>query len=333
MSILAQPLGVLDTLRRVGRAVAWLLIVVASLLVPPNATAWMAAAWLLAYTLLVVSGRRGRVCLVACAAILVAKRLTLAPGLLAWIAVMVAVVLLDLVRARRRETSPSRRFAWLSVLALWIGWGGMTADWFAATHCRHSVTLRADRPVVCFGDSMTSQGLYGGYPRDLQELVSVPVVNLGLPGFSASQALEYLPDLVRHNPQVVVVEFGGHDFLRGYTRAATKADLLAIVAAARGIGAEVILMEIPRAYMSDPFWGLEREIARQEDIELMPDTTLRTLFLRSPAFPPGSWLGEPYLTEEDGIHPNRRGNRLLAEHVARALERLYGPAIRRWRKG
>jgi hypothetical protein len=30
---------------------------------------------------------------------------------------------------------------------------------------------------------------------------------------------------------------------------------------------------------------------------------------------------------DDGIHPNAAGNQVLAEHVTRALERLYGPAI------
>jgi lysophospholipase L1-like esterase len=80
--------------------------------------------------------------------------------------------------------------------------------------------------------------------------------------------------------------------------------------------------------MSDPFWGIEREIARQEDVELIPDTAMRTIFLRSPMFPPGSWLGEPYLADETGIHPNAEGNKILARSVAEALERLYGPALR-----
>ena len=36
------------------------------------------------------------------------------------------------------------------------------------------------------------------------------------------------------------------------------------VSTASANDAEVVLMEIPRAYMSDPYWGLEREIAREE---------------------------------------------------------------------
>ncbi len=61
---------------------------------------------------------------------------------------------------------------------------------------------------------------------------------------------------------------------------------------------------------------------------MIPDTIIRTLFLHSPAMPPGNWLGEPYLTDDTGIHPNARGNQMLAKCVADTLERMYGPGIR-----
>ena len=83
--------------------------------------------------------------------------------------------------------------------------------------------LKPDRPVVCFGDSMTSLGALGGYPRNLQGLISLPVANLGIGGISAKQTVEnYLSELTRLNPQVVVIELWAHDFLRGYSRAATQ---------------------------------------------------------------------------------------------------------------
>jgi hypothetical protein len=178
---------------RVSRAIAGCLIVLASLLVFPNLIPWMIAAWLVGYSLLAVTGRRGHLCLMGCLAVLLGKRLTPAPGLLALMVVM----------------------------------------------------------------------------------------------------------------------------------------LKTIIDAARQMDVEVVLMEIPRAFISDPYWGLERELARQEDVELVSDTAMRTIFLRSTAFPPGTWLGEPYLTDETGIHPNERGKQILAEHVADALERMYGPRIRK----
>lgn len=320
----------LARMRQALRAILACLIVLASLLVFPNVVPWLIAAWLLAYTLLILFGRRGTACLAACLAILAVKRLTPAPGLLVLMVVMATLIVVDVWRSRRTPGIPSRHFAWGRVLLLWMAWTGATVDWYAAMHCRHRVMLRGDRPVACFGDSMTSLGLMGGYPDDLRPLISLPVVNAGISGISAKQAVEkHLPQLLRHNPQVVVIELGGHDYLRGHGRAATKANLLAIIDACRKIDAEVVLMEIPRSFISDPFWGLEREIARQEDVELIPDTAMRTLFLRSPLYPPGSWLGEPYLTDETGIHANARGQKILARSVANTLERMYGPQIRR----
>jgi lysophospholipase L1-like esterase len=196
----------------------------------------------------------------------------------------------------------------------------------------HPVTLKGNQPIVCLGDSMTSLRVFGGYPGELQKLVSLPVVDEGTCGWSAKQMIETrsgMADVARHNPQVVVIELGGHDFLRFHGRAATKANLKRIIDASRKMGAEVMLMEIPRAYIYDPFWGLEREVAREEDVELIADTAMRTVFLHSPLLPPGSWLGKPYLTDEGGIHPNAAGNRVLAASVAAALEHMYGPAILR----
>jgi lysophospholipase L1-like esterase len=289
----------------------------------------MIAIWLAAYTMLVGFKRNGILCLLACLAVLIAKRLTPAPSLIGLMAVMLSIILLSLWRARRSEPPAPRRFDRLSLLVLWIAWAGMTFDWYNSAHCHHPVVFDPGRPVVCYGDSMTNLGKPGGYPHNLQRLISLPVHNLGIGGISAKETVEnFLPELTRLDPQVVVIELGGHDFLKGYSRAATKAQLKTIIDAVRRIGAEVVLVEVPRAFVSDPYWGLEREIARQEDVELVPDTAMRRVFLRSTVFPPGTWLGPPYLTDESGIHPNERGNQILAEYVADALERMYGPKIR-----
>ena len=73
---------------------------------------------------------------------------------------------------------------------LWIAWGGMTFDWIHAAHIRHSVALKGNRPVVCFGDSMTSLKMFGGYPQVLQKRISLPVVDEATYGWSAKQVVE-----------------------------------------------------------------------------------------------------------------------------------------------
>ncbi len=88
------------------------------------------------------------------------------------------------------------------------------------------------------------------------------------------------------------------------------------------------LVKFPRGFVADPYAGLERDLARRHDLELVADTPIRMLVLRSPLAPPGSWLGPPYLSD-DGLHPNTDGSKLLARNVADALVRRLGPAILR----
>ncbi len=87
-------------------------------------------------------------------------------------------------------------------------------------------------------------------------------------------------------------------------------------------------MEIPRGFLTDPYAGLERELARQYDLELISDSAIRQLVLFSPYAPPGMWMKEGHLSD-DGLHPNARGNAHLAEQATCALRHLYGPEVLR----
>ena len=158
-------------------------------------------------------------------------------------------------------------------------------------------------------------------------MVSIPVADFGLDGMTTGAALKLLPAIAKMNPQVVVVELGGHDFLQGHSRQETKENLEKIVDACRAIGAEVILMEIPRGLITDRFRGLERELARQQGLELIPDTAIRRLVLSSAIAPPGSWLPSAWHLSDDGLHPNPQGSQMLARCVRDALVRLYGPDV------
>ncbi len=108
------------------------------------------------------------------------------------------------------------------------------------------------------------------------------------------------------NPQVVVIELGGHDFLTGGIQGTTKANLQKIIDATSDIGAEVVLVEIPRGFIIDPFNGLERELAQENDLQLAPDTAIRNLVLWSPFAPPGIWCDPATHYSNDGLHPNQQ---------------------------
>jgi lysophospholipase L1-like esterase len=242
--------------------------------------------------------------------------------------VMLGAGLPGVLRARKPDATWPRRLLWIGEPALWITWAVMAVDWHAASHCSRPVTPDPTRPVVCLGDSLTAGvSPHGGYPEDLGKLITLPVVNLGQDGITSADVLQKLPALAAAKPQGVVVELGGHDFLKGCSRASTKANLTRIIEAFRKQRAEVVLMEIPRGLISDPYAGLERELAREYDLELVSDTPIRKLVLWSPYAPPGRWVDRHRHLSDDGLHANARGNEVLARYVADALARLFGPEI------
>ncbi len=309
-------------LNRIGWVVLATAAVVASLLVFPSVIPWMACAWLLWHTIAAFRGRSGVLPLFVCFAVVIVKGVDWPVSLVALLAVM-AVVASVRAYTRRKASFPERRITWAGTVALWIAWLWFALDWGAATRATHVQGFDPTRPVVCLGDSLTASG----YPRELANRISVPVVDLGVEGITTADALKLLEELTAAEPQAVIIELGGHDYLKGHSRAATAANLEKIINASQAAGAAVVLMEIPRGFVTDPFGGMERELARRHDLELIADTAIRNLVLWSPYAPPGMWGNASSHLSDDGLHPNSRGNAYLANQIVKKLTRMYGPEI------
>lgn len=322
--------------RRIGALLAVLLLAAASLLTFPAQIPTMIAVWLGVFTGLTLAGRRGWPALAGCALMVIIKRVDWPPSL--WL-FMIAIFLAGAVMRRSATTAPiasrksrTDRRTILCLAIVWLAWAGLAWDWQRSGHANHPISPLDRRPIVCIGDSLTSYPPHGGYPRVLDRLVAVPVINLGSPGITSAEALIQLPKLTAARPQAVVIELGGNDFLKDTSwlkadsRAATKRNLEKLIAAARALDAEVVLVEVPRGFIVDPFAGLERELAREHDLELISDAAIRNLVLWSPSCPPGIWTGGPYLSD-DGLHPNARGDEYLANVVLKSLMRLFGPTL------
>lgn len=313
--------------RRIATVIAICLAVVTSLLTFPNGLPWMMAGWLLAYSALVPRRPFGWLTLPACLAIMFVKRVDWPPGLWVLSLAMTLIATVHLYGWWTRGTMSTPRRWWVaSSLCLWLIWLAMDWNFHEAYHGPQT-KLFGQRPVVCIGDSLTS-GIapQGGYVPRLGRLLSVPVIDLSREGITTAEALKRLPELIAANPQAVVIELGGHDYLKGHDRAQAKAQLKQLIDATRQLGAQPILWEVPRGFITDPYVGLERELARQEDLELIPDTAIRQLVIWSPFAPPGIWSSGPYLSD-DGLHPNDLGNELLARETAAALARVFGEEI------
>jgi len=181
---------------------------------------------------------------------------------------------------------------------------------------------------VCIGDSITSgTQSYGDYPSVLAELLTVEVLNYGKPGITSENALRSIDKIRDSNPQAIVIEIGGHDFMQGKSRESVRKNIQQLIDVANEIDAVVVLFEIPRGLVRDPYYGLERELASQHHLKLVADTAIRKLAFFGPDAPPGRWLKDDQRLSYDGIHPTDNGNKMLAEKVANALQGAFGNTI------
>jgi len=184
-----------------------------------------------------------------------------------------------------------------------------------------NISIDDQRSIICLGDSLT-EGERGGYPAELQKLVAAPVLNFGRNGYTTRLAIDdLLPKIKQEQPQLVVLEIGGHDYNNGEPREQTKTQLKQIIQELISDDITVVIVEIPRGLISDPFYGIERELAAEFDLQLIPDTIIRQFVFFSPMAPPGYWLDPSHHLSEDALHPNQRGQVEFAKVVAEAIKK------------
>ncbi len=122
------------------------------------------------------------------------------------------------------------------------------------------------------------------------------VVNAAISGDTTSGGRERLPAaLSLHQPEVVIVELGGNDGLRGVSLAAIGDNLAAIVATSRRSGARVLLagVRLPPNYgkrYTEQFQQLFRDLAAEDGVGLVPQLLAGV-------------AETPNLMQADGIHP------------------------------
>lgn len=180
-----------------------------------------------------------------------------------------------------------------------------------------------DIPTVTFlGDSLTAG--YGleeslAFPALLEarfaaEDLPFRALNAGVSGDTSAGGLARLEWVLSAEPDVVVVELGPNDGLRGLDLEMTESNLRRIVTGARQAGARVLLvgMQIPPNYGPDyasRFEALFRRLAEELEVPLVP-------FLLQGVG------GVARLNQPDGIHPTAEGQEVVADNVAPHLRAL-----------
>jgi acyl-CoA thioesterase-1 len=181
--------------------------------------------------------------------------------------------------------------------------------------------------IVVLGDSLAAG--YGvtpeeAWPARIQSRIDTAqlpytVVNAGVSGDTTAGGVRRIDWLLRQPIDILILELGGNDGLRGIPPTATRSNLLGIVRKTRGKSPQtrIVLagMQMPpsmgRDY-SEAFQKVFPEVAQAERLALVPH------LLESVG-------GVPELNQPDLIHPTPAGHELIASNVWQILSPLLVP--------
>ena len=194
----------------------------------------------------------------------------------------------------------------------------------------------ARTPVVLFfGTSLTAG--YGlnpdqAFPSLIEQKaradgLPIRAVNAGLSGETTAGAVRRIDWVLRTPADLVVIEAGANDALRGLPTSAAKANLERLVAAVRQRQPQariaLIQMEAPPNYgvaYTSSFRKIYADVASKEGLPLLP-------FLLSGV------AGIARLNQDDGVHPNLTGERIVADNVWKALKPIVAQLDRGAKSG
>jgi acyl-CoA thioesterase-1 len=183
--------------------------------------------------------------------------------------------------------------------------------------------LAADRPVlVCFGDSITAgYGLQTGqsFPDALQRDLDrqgyhYKVNNQGTSGATTKDAVASLRNIQLLHPEVVIVEFGGNDGLRGLPPDQTRRNLDQVLTTLENAHIKILLagITLPPNFGSDYIQSFEqvfRDVAGKHHVAFVP------MIYKDLIHVPGTIQG-------DGIHPTAKGSEIIANTLLPILKPL-----------
>lgn len=146
------------------------------------------------------------------------------------------------------------------------------------------------------------------------EGIPIEVINAGFSGETTAGAVRRIDWVLRTPADLVVIESGANDALRGLSTDAARANLEQVIAAVRKKqpAAKIVLVQMEAPPNLGPaytrsFGTIYSDVAKKENIPLLP-------FLLDGV------AGIPGLNQPDGIHPNVAGERIVADNLWRALK-------------
>lgn len=166
------------------------------------------------------------------------------------------------------------------------------------------------RQIICFGNSITAgSGVskQAAYPYLLSELLGISVINAGRGGEVSSDGLRRLDeDVLSHQPRLVIIEFGGNDFLRKLPLSETVNNIRIMTQAIQANGAMVAIADVSSGMIMKNYRKSYKRLARQTKAILIPN--LLKGIITNPSL------------KSDYIHPNAEGHRVIAQRIYQAIK-------------
>ncbi len=173
----------------------------------------------------------------------------------------------------------------------------------------------AERLIVAFGDSLTAGAgvpQNRSYPAQLEARLRergfpYRVINAGISGETTAGGLSRVDRILKMRPQIVILELGANDGLRGSDINLIRKNLDAIIDRLLKGKARVLLagMKIPPNYgpeYTEAFARLYEDLSKKYNLPLIP------FFLEGVAL-------KPELMQEDGLHPTAEGYNVIVENL------------------
>lgn len=176
--------------------------------------------------------------------------------------------------------------------------------------------------VLVFGDSLSAA--YGLRREDgwvyllQQQLPGHDFINASISGETTGNGLVRLPSLLeQHKPDVLVIELGANDGLRGFPLSTVRDNLQAMIDLGRAAGCRILLLgiQIPPNYgprYARQFADIFPQLAEKNRIDVVP------FFLQAIA-------GDSVHFQADTIHPTAAAQPKILATVRPAIEPLLGP--------
>lgn len=164
--------------------------------------------------------------------------------------------------------------------------------------------------LICFGDSITFG--YGvdsnqAYPVILSQMLEMPVINAGIDGDTTTEALRRLDsDVLSRDPFLVIVEFGGNDFLRKVPLDVTIKNVTEIVDKIQERGSMVAIADISAGFLLNEYRPAYKKLAREKGAIFIP-SLMRGI------------ITNPHM-KSDFLHPNINGYRMISQRVCRVIK-------------